>query len=203
MSHFRTPFAVAALLVSGFAIAQATAPASPAAAPAPAPAVPSAAAPAAAPAATAPAAAPAKARSPGRAPATPGTTSVTTVPGGNAGMTQKNAKGEKQAAPRGNGTASATKDGAKSPAGAVAGEGTRGDSKRRQLQGLYAGVMTDAEESAYRKKVRDVKTYDQCKSLLEATHKAMEPRAAAQGKPLAQSPTEACDQAKERGRVKG
>jgi hypothetical protein len=189
------------LLVSGFAIAQATAPASPAAAPAPA--VPSANAPAAAPAGTAPAAAPAKARPPGRATAAPGSTSVTTVPGGNAGKAQKNAKGEKRAAPRGTGTAAATTDGAKPATGAVASEGTRGDTQRRQLQGLYAGVMTDDEESAYRKKVRDVKTYDQCKSLLEATHKAMEPRATAQGKPLAQSPTEACDQAKERGRVKG
>jgi hypothetical protein len=74
---------------------------------------------------------------------------------------------------------------------------------RRQLQSLYASVMTAEEKDAYGKKVREVKTYDQCKALLEETNKAMEPRAKAQGTTIAQTPTEACDKAKARGRVKG
>jgi len=94
--------------------------------------------------------------------------------------------------------------------GAQAGSGTAGKAskskdgtQRGQLHKLYAGVMTDDEKSAYRNKVREVKTYDQCKALLEETNKVMEPRAKAKGEKIAQTPTEACDQAKARGRVKG
>ena len=76
-------------------------------------------------------------------------------------------------------------------------------SKRVNLQSVYAEVMTDAEKTAFRDKVRKVKTYDECKTLMEATHQTMEPRAKSQGKALSQTPTEACDKAKERGRVTG
>jgi hypothetical protein len=112
--------------------------------------------------------------------------------------------------------APAAKSSAATPSGTAKGDKAQarakdGERKRdpnlpkggRQLQGLYAGVMTDDEQNAYRDKVRNVKTYAECKTLLEATHKTMEPRAKAQGKTIAQSPVEACDAAKARGRVTG
>ena len=185
MSLTRLPFAVATLLASSLALAQATAPATPAAPPA---------APAAAPAAQAPAksaAQPATAntqRAPAKATTAPGAGATSATGGTTGGATNsapgkgsKSAKGEKSAGKGGT-------------AGAV--------NEPRRLLSLYAGVMTEDEKTAYRNKVRDVKTYDQCKALLEETHKTMEPRAKAKGTSIAQSPTEACDQAKARGRVK-
>jgi len=103
------------------------------------------------------------------------------------------------------GKASATPGAGAQGSGSAAGKAPKSakdGTQRRQLQQLYAGVMTEDEKIAYRNKVREVKTYDQCKALLEETHKAMEPRAKAKGTSIAQSPTEACDQAKARGRLK-
>ena len=78
-----------------------------------------------------------------------------------------------------------------------------GSEPRRQLQTLYVGLMSDAEIKAYVAKVRDLKTYPECMSLLEATHKTMEPRAQAQGKTIRATPAEACEKAKARGRLTG
>ena len=73
----------------------------------------------------------------------------------------------------------------------------------RSLQNAYADLMTPEEQAAHRTKVKAMKTYDECRSLFEATNKEMEVRAKAQNKTLKASPAELCDRAKERGRVTG
>ncbi|MFO1283974.1 MAG: hypothetical protein U1F51_16185 [Burkholderiales bacterium] len=98
--------------------------------------------------------------------------------------------------PKGADASRAAADGAK-------GKGKAEYPRRGNLQSIYADVMNDAEKKAFREKVRKVKTYDECKSLLEATHQTMEPRAKAKGGTLPETPTEACDKAKARGRVSG
>jgi hypothetical protein len=99
-------------------------------------------------------------------------------------------------APKGAGEGRAAAD-------AATGKGAVDYPRRGNLQSVYSDVMNDAEKKAFRDKVRKVKTYDECKSLLEATHQTMEPRAKAKGVTLPETPTEACDKAKARGRVSG
>ena len=73
----------------------------------------------------------------------------------------------------------------------------------RQLQNAYADLMTPEEMAAHRAKVKQTKTYAECKSLFEATGKDMEARAKSQNKTVKANPTEICDRAKERGRLTG
>lgn len=73
----------------------------------------------------------------------------------------------------------------------------------RQLQNVYADLMTPEEMAAHRAKVKKTKTYAECKTLFDATGKDMEARAKAQSKTVPSTPTEICDKAKERGRFTG
>ena len=73
----------------------------------------------------------------------------------------------------------------------------------RQLQTAYADLMTPEEMAVHKKKVKQTKTYAECKTLFDATGKDMEARAKAQNKTVKATPTELCDKAKERGRVTG
>ena len=63
--------------------------------------------------------------------------------------------------------------------------------------------MTPEEMVAHQAKVKQTKTYAECKALFEATGKEMEARAKAQNKTVKSTPTELCDSAKERGRLTG
>lgn len=67
----------------------------------------------------------------------------------------------------------------------------------------FADVQTNEEFEAYSAKVKAVKTVDECKALMESTKKELEPRAAAEKKPLTVDPTEVCNRAKSRGRISG
>jgi hypothetical protein len=73
----------------------------------------------------------------------------------------------------------------------------------RQLQTAYADLMTPEEMAAHKKKVKQTKTYAECKTLFDATGKDMEARAKAQNKTVKATSTEICDKAKERGRITG
>ena len=117
-----------------------------------------------------------------------GTPRAGTVPG-TAGTTA--------AAAQGAGTAQ--KGGAKDDARVARREYQKG----RGLQNVYADLMTPEELAAHRSKVKQTKTYAECKALFEATGKEMEARAKAQNKSVTSTPTELCDRAKERGRLAG
>ena len=71
------------------------------------------------------------------------------------------------------------------------------------MQNAYADLMTPEEMAAHRTKVKQTKTYAECKTLFEKTGRDMEVRAKAQGKSVKATPTEICDKAKERGRFTG
>ena len=73
----------------------------------------------------------------------------------------------------------------------------------RQLQRAYADLMTPEELKAHRAKVKQTRTYAECKALFEATGKEMDARAKAQNKTVKNTPTEICDSAKESGRLTG
>lgn len=66
----------------------------------------------------------------------------------------------------------------------------------------FEDLQTKEEFTAYQAKAREVKTYSECKALLESTKKELEPRAKAENKPITANPTEICDKVKARGRIK-
>ena len=93
-------------------------------------------------------------------------------------------------------------------AGPQGGKGGKGATKGKGGQGggmgkAFQDFQTKEELAAYTTKVHAVKTYDECKSLLETTKKELEPRAKAENKTINVNPTEICDRVKARGRVKG
>lgn len=63
-------------------------------------------------------------------------------------------------------------------------------------------LMSPAERTAHRDKMRATKTYDECKALQEDHHKAMEVRAKEQGKTLPAPANNGCDRMKARGYFK-
>jgi hypothetical protein len=78
----------------------------------------------------------------------------------------------------------------------------KGGKKRPAGMGrAFKDLQTQEEYAAYSAKVKSVKTYGECKSLLETTRKELEPRAKAENKPISINPTEICDSAKSRGRL--
>ena len=78
----------------------------------------------------------------------------------------------------------------------------KGGKKRPAGMGrAFKDLQTQEEYAAYSVKVKNVKTYGECKALLETTRKELEPRAKAENKPITINPTEICDSAKSRGRL--
>jgi hypothetical protein len=88
------------------------------------------------------------------------------------------------------------------PAGAEKGSRKGKGGKRPAGMGrAFRDLQTQEEFAAYSAKVKNVKTYGECKALLETTRKELEPRAKAENKPISINPTEICDSAKSRGRL--
>ena len=63
-------------------------------------------------------------------------------------------------------------------------------------------LMTAQERTDFANKMREVKTYDECKALQEEHHKTMEARAAEKGVKLAPPRQNGCDVMKARGLIK-
>jgi hypothetical protein len=63
-------------------------------------------------------------------------------------------------------------------------------------------LMSPEERTVHRDKMRATKSYDECKALQEAHHKAMEVRAKEQGKTLPAPRNNGCDRMKARGYFK-
>ena len=88
------------------------------------------------------------------------------------------------------------------PAGAEKGSRKSKGSKRPAGMGrAFRDLQTQEEYAAYSAKAKNVKTFGECKALLETTRKELEPRAKAENKPISINPTEICDSAKSRGRL--
>lgn len=116
--------------------------------------------------------------------------------------TGTSAQGAASGAPQGQGAAPQSgKGGGRPPGGKNAGKGKSGQGAG--MGKAFQDFQTKEEMDAYTAKVRAVKTYDECKSLLETTKKDLEPRAKAENKTINVNPAEVCDRAKTRGRVKG
>ncbi|CAG0968209.1 hypothetical protein BURK1_01080 [Burkholderiales bacterium] len=83
--------------------------------------------------------------------------------------------------------------------------GGQGTSRQRGrgMAWAFAELQSDTEKAAYVEKVRGVKTYAECMSLLDSTKKALEPRAKAQNKTISVDATEICERRKQRGRITG
>jgi hypothetical protein len=208
--RLRTLVAGVTLALAGAAVAQApattpapAAPATPPAAAAPQATPPASATTPAAPAKTAPSPQERALRRAQRdaAAAASGATQAPRPPSGTATTPGGNAAASAAAQP----SPGATKNEARAAARAARRErGDKGDAPiGRQLQNAYADLMTPEEMAAHRSKVKQTKTYADCKTLFEATGKQMEARAKAQNKEIKASPTEICDKAKERGRLTG
>jgi len=95
---------------------------------------------------------------------------------------------------------------AQSPAGGQ-GNGAKGGGRGKTdprpigMGRAFKSLQTQDEYAAYSVKAKAVKTYPECRALLETTKKELEPRAKAENKPMTVNPTEICDKAKERGRL--
>ncbi|MFN6960860.1 MAG: hypothetical protein ACK4N6_01335 [Rhodocyclaceae bacterium] len=63
-------------------------------------------------------------------------------------------------------------------------------------------LMTPQERTDWAIKMREVKTYDECKAIQEEHHKAMEARAAEKGVKLIPPRMNGCDVMKARGLIK-
>ena len=63
-------------------------------------------------------------------------------------------------------------------------------------------LMTPEEHTVHQKKMRDVTTYDECKTLLEENHKIMEARAKEKGVKLPTPRQNGCKVMKARGLIK-
>ena len=88
------------------------------------------------------------------------------------------------------------------PGGAEKGSRKSKGSQRPAGMGrAFRDLQTQEEYAAYSAKAKNVKTYGECKALLETTRKELEPRAKAENKPISINPTEICDSAKSRGRL--
>jgi len=161
-----------------------------------APAAPSTIPPTPAPAANAPAAAPATTPAPAAAPKSGTSTSKSP------GAPKRTTTGK--AAPTGTPGVAAVPGASPSGSAKPRKEAAKSEGQEtRQLQTAYADLMTPEEMAAHKKKVKQTKTYAECKTLFDATGKDMEARAKAQNKTVKATPTELCDKAKERGRVTG
>jgi len=164
-----------------------------------APAAPSTQPPTPAPAATAPAAAPATTPAPAAAPK-----SGTPASKGQGGTTKRATTPTGKAAPTGTPGIAAVPGASPSGSAKPRRETAKPEGlETRQLQTAYAELMTPEEMIAHKKKVKQTKTYAECRTLFDATGKDMEARAKAQNKTVKATPTELCDKAKERGRVTG
>ena len=110
--------------------------------------------------------------------------------------------------PTSRGTGAGSPGYAQSPAGSQ-GSGAKGGGKGRTdprpmgMGRAFKNLQTQEELAAYSVKAKAVKTYAECRTLLETTKKELEPRAKAENKPMTVNPTEICDKAKERGRFTG
>ncbi len=62
--------------------------------------------------------------------------------------------------------------------------------------------MTPEEHTVHQKKMRDVTTYDECKTLLEENHKIVEARAKEKGVKLPTPRQNGCKVMKARGLIK-
>jgi hypothetical protein len=93
--------------------------------------------------------------------------------------------------------------------GTGAQDGGKGGGKKKSanrpigMGRAFQDLQTKEEFTAYSAKVKAVKTYSECKALIETTKKELEPRAKAENKPMTVNATEMCDKAKARGRLKG
>lgn len=108
--------------------------------------------------------------------------------------------------PKSRGTQAGSAGNAQSPAGGQ-GNGAKGGGKGRAdprpmgMGRAFKNLQTQDELAAYSVKAKAVKTYSECRTLLETTKQELEPRAKAENKPMTVNPTEICDKAKQRGRL--
>lgn len=71
------------------------------------------------------------------------------------------------------------------------------------MQRAFSSFQTKEELAAYREKVRAIKTVSECKTLMESTRKALEPKAKEQNKTIDVDIDKICNTGKERGRLTG
>jgi hypothetical protein len=143
---------------------------------------------------------------PGQSP-TAGTSGAKSGTGGTSSA--KTGTGGTSSAKTGTGGTSSAKSGAATDASGTGrttakAEGSRNRSGwRGGMQRAFLDYQTKEEFGVYKEKATAVKTYDECKSLLESTKKDLEPRAKAQNKAIDVNPTAVCDRAESNGRLTG
>jgi hypothetical protein len=121
--------------------------------------------------------------------------------GGSAKRSGQGAPGQSQSGAQA-GAANAAGTAGQPPGSAERGSRKGKGGKRPAGMGrAFKDLQTQEEYAAYSAKVKSVKTYGECKALLETTRKELEPRAKAENKPITINPTEICDSAKSRGRL--